>query len=229
MKYSVLKPAFDLTLGLILSILSLPLFIFLTLVLTIYRRGNPFYIHARVGKHEERINVLKFRTSSDSPGHDGTMITDQYKKRKLECFLRLTSIDHLPEIFYVLSGKMSLVGPRPLLIEYLPRYSKEQYRRHEVKPGLTGWAQVNGGNALSWQERFNYDVWYVDNMSFSLDIKILFLTVIKVIKGEGINQPGHTSSEKFTGNYQELTYDKEKPFKTVWKSNLKEDVKKAGA
>lgn len=212
------KPIFDFILSLILLLFLFPFLLCWTLVWFIYQKGNPFFIHRRVGKDEEVLNVIKFRTSSDYPGHDGTLKSDNYTRKRLECFLRSTSIDHLPQLFYVLTGKMSLVGPRPLLTDYLTLYSREQYRRHEVKPGITGWAQINGGNTISWNERFKLDVWYVDNISFLLDMKILFLTVYKVLKGEGINQPGYFSSEKFTGNETEkpLMIDL-RPFKEVYR------------
>ena len=131
--------------------------------------------------------------------HHGSLLPDKQRMTILGSFLRKYSLDELPELFNVLKGDMSLVGPRPLLIEYLPLYSKEQMRRHEVKPGITGWAQVNGRNSLSWQEKFAMDVWYVENLSFLLDVKILFLTMIKVIKREGINHPGFATMEKFKG------------------------------
>lgn len=212
------KPILDFIISLILLIIIFPFLICWTFVWFIYQKGNPFFIHKRVGKNEQVLNVIKFRTSSDYPGHDGTLDSDNYRRKRLECFLRSTSIDHLPQLFYVLTGKMSLVGPRPLLTDYLSLYSREQYRRHEVKPGITGWAQINGGNTLSWNERFKLDVWYVDNISFLLDIKILFLTVYKVLKGEGINQPGYFTSERFTGNETEkpLMIDL-RPFKEVYR------------
>lgn len=218
------KPLFDIVSALILMIVFLPFMLVLTIILTVYHRGRPFYIHKRSGKDEKIINVVKFRTHNDYQDMDGTMYTEHLTSKPLDCFLKRTSIDHSPQLLYVLTGKMSLVGPRPLLIEYLPLYSKVQYRRHEVKPGLTGWAQIHGRNAITWQERFEYDVWYVDNISFLLDLKIILLTILKILKGNGINQPGYFTSEKFTGNYTDLVLDREKPFRKVWKSEFQEGV-----
>lgn len=216
------KPLLDFFISLATIIVLLPVFIVLTLILAIYHRGNPFFVHPRVGKDEATIKVIKFRTSSDSPGHDGTLNSDTYKKKPFENFLRRSSLEHLPQFFYVLTGKMSLVGPRPLLTEYLPLYSREQYRRHEVRPGITGWAQINGRNAISWPERFKLDVWYVDHVSFRLDLCILLLTIGKVIKGEGINQPGNSVAERFIGNVPEeppLMIDL-RPFKKVYRKDM---------
>lgn len=229
MYLQTVKPILDFVIALVLMIVFLPFMVILTIILTIYHRGTPFYIHRRSGKDEKIIDVVKFRTHNDYRAMDGTMYADHLTTKPLDCFLKRTSIDHSPQLLYVLTGKMSLVGPRPLLIEYLPLYSKEQYRRHEVKPGLTGWAQIHGRNAITWKERFEYDVWYVDHVSFSLDMKIIFLTILKILKGDGINQPGYFTSEKFTGNYTDLVLDKEKPFRKVWKSEFQEGVAQSKA
>lgn len=152
-------------------------------------RGKPFYIY-------------KFRTMKNGPPIVGNFLTDVDRLTSLGSWLRRTSLDELPQLFNVLKGELSLVGPRPLLMEYLSRYSPEQKRRHDVKPGITGWAQVNGRNAISWDEKFRYDVWYVDNRSFGLDIKILCLTLLKVLKREGINQAEQATMEVFMGNLE---------------------------
>lgn len=147
-------------------------------------RGRPFWL-------------LKFRTMTDARGHDGALLPDAARLTRFGQFLRAASLDELPELLNVLKGDMSLVGPRPLLMKYLERYSPKQARRHEVRPGITGWAQVNGRNAITWEEKFNLDVWYVDNQSFWLDIKIIFLTIFKIFKREGINQAGQATMEEF--------------------------------
>ena len=154
----------------------------------------------RPGLHGKSFYVYKFRTMTDARDENGNLLPDEVRLTKTGKLIRKLSLDELPQLFNVLKGDISLVGPRPLLMEYLPLYTKEQARRHEVKPGITGWAQVNGRNAISWEEKFEHDVWYVDNQSFWLDIKILFLTVLKVFKSEGINQDGQATIEKFKGS-----------------------------
>lgn len=155
----------------------------------------------RPGLYGRPFEMIKFRTMKDAMDAQGTSLPDSERMTPFGQFLRSTSLDELPELWNVLKGDMSLVGPRPLLLEYLPLYSEEQYRRHEVRPGITGWAQVNGRNAISWKERFKLDVWYVDNQSFLLDIKILYLTVKKVLAREGISgEDGEATMNKFTGN-----------------------------
>jgi sugar transferase EpsL len=151
-------------------------------------RGKPFWVY-------------KFRSMTESRDSQDNLLPDAQRLTRLGHLLRTTSLDELPEMFNVLRGEMSWVGPRPLLMQYLERYSPEQARRHEVLPGITGWAQINGRNALTWDEKFKLDVWYVDHWSFSLDIKILFLSVVKVLKREGINQPGQVTAEEFMGNH----------------------------
>ncbi|RPI78096.1 MAG: sugar transferase [Chloroflexi bacterium] len=163
--------------------------------------GRPIlFKQIRPGYRSRPFAVYKFRTMTDARDSNGNLLPDAERLTRLGKFLRSTSIDELPELFNVLRGEMSLVGPRPLLIQYLERYSPEQARRHDVLPGITGWAQVNGRNTLTWEDKFRLDVWYVDNHSFWLDIKILFLTVWKVFNREGISQPGHATAEEFMGN-----------------------------
>ena len=163
--------------------------------------GSPvLFRQTRPGRHGKPFQMIKFRTMRDEIGTDGRPLPDADRLTKLGRFLRSSSIDELPELWNVLKGEMSLVGPRPLLMEYLPLYSPEQARRHEVRPGVTGWAQVNGRNAISWDEKFALDVWYVDNRSLRLDMKIIWLTIRKVIKRDGISAAGEATMSKFTGN-----------------------------
>ena len=159
-----------------------------------------FFKQARPGLNREIFNMYKFRTMTDECDKNGVLLSDKNRLTKFGQFLRSTSLDELPGLWNVFKGDMSLVGPRPLLVEYLPLYSEKQSRRHEVRPGITGWAQVNGRNAISWDEKFELDVWYVDNQSFWLDIKILWLTVKKVIMRDGISQNNHVTMDKFKGS-----------------------------
>ena len=162
--------------------------------------GTPIlFRQQRPGRHGRPFTLVKFRTMTDARNPDGTPLPDADRLTPLGRLLRATSLDELPELVNVLRGDMSLVGPRPLLMQYLDRYTPEQRHRHEVRPGITGWAQVNGRNALTWEEKFELDVWYVDHMSFWLDIKILALTVWKILKREGINQPGQATAQEFMG------------------------------
>ncbi len=162
--------------------------------------GRPIlYRQLRPGYRSQPFYVIKFRTMTNARDTQGILLSDEERLTKLGVFLRATSLDELTEFFLVIAGKMSLVGPRPLLMQYLERYTPEQARRHEVLPGITGWAQINGRNALTWEDKFRLDIWYVDNWSLSLDIKILLLTIWKVLTREGISQPGHATSEEFMG------------------------------
>lgn len=185
--------------GMALVLLALPLLLLACLVRV--RLGSPvLFRQVRPGLHERPFMMVKFRTMTDERGADGELLPDARRLTSFGRFLRATSLDELPELWNVLRGEMSLVGPRPLLMEYLPLYSPEQARRHEVRPGITGWAQVNGRNALSWEERFKLDVWYVDHRSLWLDLRILWLTVRKVIVREGISAQGEATMPRFTGN-----------------------------
>ena len=196
----MLKRVFDIIASLIGLILLSPV-ILITAILVRTKLGSPiFFTQDRVGKDNKIFKMIKFRTMTDEKDKDGELLSDEYRLTSFGKFLRSTSIDELPELINVLKGDMSLVGPRPLLVKYLPLYSKEQIRRHEVKPGVTGWAQINGRNSISWCEKFKLDIWYVDNKSFLLDIKILFLTVYKVIKKDDINQSETNTMEAFNGN-----------------------------
>jgi lipopolysaccharide/colanic/teichoic acid biosynthesis glycosyltransferase len=162
--------------------------------------SKPLFFQIRAGKYGKLFRLAKFKTMNDKKDLSGILLPDLYRLTKVGKLLRMTSLDELPQLFNVLVGDMSLIGPRPLLVSYLPLYNEHQARRHEVKPGITGWAQVNGRNAISWQEKFDLDVWYVDNISFRLDMKILFKTVINIVKRTGINSPDATTMKPFTGN-----------------------------
>jgi undecaprenyl phosphate N,N'-diacetylbacillosamine 1-phosphate transferase len=186
----LIKKIFDFILALIAIILISPLLILSTVLLFFYNSGSPFFIQARPGKDGRVFKIIKFKTMKDSKDKSGNLLPDAQRLTKFGNFLRLASIDELPQLINILKGEMSFVGPRPLLIEYLPRYNDFQKRRHEVLPGITGWAQVNGRNAITWEEKFEFDVWYVNNLSFQLDIKILWMTTIKVFKREGIGIDG---------------------------------------
>ena len=181
-----------------LIILS-PVFLVVS-VLVYIKLGSPiFFTQERVGKNGKIFKMIKFRTMLDSTNKFGELLDDEERLTPFGKKLRSTSLDELPELINVLKGDMSLVGPRPLLVEYIPLYSKHQFRRHEVNPGITGWAQVNGRNSIDWETKFDLDVEYVDKFNLIMDIKILFLTVLKVIKRDGINQEGNATMEKFTG------------------------------
>ena len=182
-----------------LLFLALPL---LVLALLIYcKLGSPvLFKQARPGLHAHPFTMVKFRTMTDDCDQDGALLPDAKRLKSFGRFLRATSLDELPELWNILKGDMSLVGPRPLLMEYLPLYNKKQARRHEVKPGITGWAQVNGRNLISWEDKFEFDIWYVDNQSFWLDVKILFMTIKRVLIRDGISKSGEVTVSKFTGS-----------------------------
>ena len=194
-----MKRLFDFAFALLgLIALAFPLLILIVLVQR--KLGSPVFFHqVRPGLNGKPFEMIKFRTMTDERGTDGQLLPDSVRLTSFGRFLRATSLDELPELWNVLKGDMSLVGPRPLLMEYLPLYSKEQARRHEVRPGVTGWAQVNGRNAISWEEKFELDVWYVDHQSLWLDVKILWLTVKKVLVRDGISAAGEATMSKFTG------------------------------
>ena len=194
------KRLLDLVLTVPGLILISPLLAAIALLIRV-RLGRPvFFRQVRPGLRGEPFLVYKFRTMSDLRTADGRLLPDQVRLTGLGRFLRSFSLDELPELFNVIKGEMSLVGPRPLLMEYLNRYTPEQARRHDVLPGITGWAQINGRNALTWEQKFAYDVWYVDHWSTALDLKILAQTLLKTVLREGISQPGHATAEEFKGN-----------------------------
>lgn len=195
-----IKRTFDLLVALSAILLLWPVILIVALLVRIYL-GNPIvFYQQRPGLHGKPFYIYKFRTMSLTCGENGELLPDQQRMTKLGYFLRNCSLDELPQLFNVLKGELSLVGPRPLLMEYLPLYSFEQARRHEVRPGITGWAQVNGRNALSWEERFKLDVWYVDNISLALDLKIIWMTCIKVLKRDGISEKNQSTMTKFKGS-----------------------------
>ncbi|MFV8352526.1 sugar transferase [Flavobacterium sp. XS2P14] len=177
-----------------------PLFLFCTIGLFFANHGRPFFFQLRPGKAGKIFKIIKFKTMNDKKDNKGNLLSDELRLTNIGKFVRKTSLDEIPQLLNVIKGEMSLIGPRPLLPEYLPLYDEEQKRRHEVKPGITGWAQVNGRNAIDWQQKFMYDVWYVENISIVLDIRIFFLTLKKVFVREGINMQGQVTTEAFKGN-----------------------------
>lgn len=195
-----IKRAIDI-LGSSLGLLLISPILIIIAILIRIKLGSPiFFTQDRVGKDGKVFKIVKFRTMLESHDKFGEPLSDKERVTSFGNFLRSTSLDELPELINVLKGDMSLVGPRPLLVEYIDLYSKEQFRRHEVRPGMTGWAQVNGRNNLDWGERFKMDVEYIDNVNLLLDIKILFLTIFKVLKRDGISKDGHVTMDKFKGN-----------------------------
>lgn len=201
--YFLIKRLFDLLCAILLITILSPLFIFIALIVWITMGYPILFRQLRPGYQGKPFICYKFRTMNDKRDRNGNLLPDELRLTRLGKFLRATSLDELPELFNVLRGEMSLVGPRPLLMQYLDRYTPEQAHRHDVLPGMTGWAQINGRNALTWEEKFRLDVWYVDNWSFWLDLKILAITAWKVLKREGINQPGFATAEEFMGTFQE--------------------------
>ncbi len=193
------KRILDLNLASLILVLTAPLLLLIAALVRVFLGSPVLFRQVRAGYKGRAFTCLKFRSMSDQRDRDGQLLPDKTRLTALGRFLRASSLDELPGLFNVLRGDMSLVGPRPLLMEYLPRYTADQARRHDVKPGITGWAQVNGRNALTWKEKFDYDLWYVDHQSFWLDVKILLLTFWKTLNREGISQPGHATMAKFTG------------------------------
>ena len=198
--YKFFKRLIDIICSLIGLILFSPILLVVALLIRINLGSPVFFTQTRLGKDGKEFKMIKFRTMKDSLDKFGQLLPDEQRLTKFGKILRSTSLDELPELINVLKGDMTLVGPRPLLVEYKELYSERQFRRHEVSPGITGWAQINGRNAISWNERFELDVLYVDNISFLLDMKILVMTILKVIKRDGINEQGQASMSKFTGN-----------------------------
>jgi lipopolysaccharide/colanic/teichoic acid biosynthesis glycosyltransferase len=196
----MIKRLFDISISGLVFIVLLPVMLITAFMVAIFLGCPVFFCQRRPGYLGKPFNIYKFRTMNDRRDLNGNLLADNERLTWFGKWLRSTSADELPTLWNVLSGNMSLVGPRPLLMEYLPLYSKEQARRHLVKPGVTGWSQVNGRNAISWSDKFYLDVWYVDNQSFFLDLKILFLTIQKVFIREGINAEGEATMAKFTGN-----------------------------
>lgn len=196
---SFFKPLLDVSIALLVLLLLSPVFLAVAAILAFANKGTPFFTQPRLGKGEVSFMVIKFKTMNNNRDKQGQLLPDEQRLTSIGKFVRKTSLDEIPQLVNVIAGKMSLIGPRPLLMEYLSLYSEEQRKRHDVKPGITGWAQVNGRNAISWKQKFAYDVWYVDHVSFKLDVRILFMTFAKVWKAEGISGQGVATAEKFTG------------------------------
>ena len=191
------------TLLIILALpLLIPVYILIALLIRINLGSPVMFKQSRPGLNGKLFHLIKFRTMTNNIDESGNSLSDGKRLTRFGKFLRSSSLDELPELWNVLNGNMSLVGPRPLLEEYLPLYSASQARRHNVKPGITGWAQINGRNTISWKDKFDYDLWYVDNQSFLLDIKIILLTIVKVISGDGVSAHGEATMSKFTGTKQ---------------------------
>ena len=186
------KPFLDFVISLVAFIIFSPLFILIAVMLSIVNRGSPFFVQLRPGKNQNGFRLIKFKTMNDRKDKNGNILPDSERLTPAGKLIRKTSLDEIPQLLNVIKGDMSLIGPRPLLVEYLPLYDDFQKRRHEVKPGITGWAQINGRNAISWKQKFVYDVWYVDNKSWWLDLKILFITLFVVISAKGVAYEDHT-------------------------------------
>ncbi len=193
------KRILDILLALPALIIFIPLMLLIILLLLITGHRRFFFVQKRVGLNEKIFNLVKFRTMTESTDASGKLLPDAKRLTKFGSLLRKTSLDELPQLLNVVMGNMSLIGPRPLLVEYLPLYNDEQKKRHLVRPGITGWAQVNGRNVISWEQKFEYDVWYINHLSFQLDMKIVFLTIKNIVKAEGISQDGQATVEAFTG------------------------------
>ena len=196
-----IKPFFDFFASFFGLLLLLPFFVIITFLLAIANGGNPFFVQCRPGKNVKVFKIIKFKTMNDATDALGNLLSDAQRLTKIGSFVRKTSLDEIPQLINVLKGDMSIIGPRPLLTQYVHLYSDFQNRRHEVKPGITGWAQVNGRNAISWDKKFELDVYYVNHCSFWLDITILFKTIIKVIKSDGITAADAATIEPFEGQY----------------------------
>lgn len=195
-----LKRFFDFVFSLMGITLLLPIFLVVMVGLFLSNDGKPFFFQLRPGKNGKIFKIIKFKTMNDKKDSNGNLLSDAERLTAIGSFVRKTSLDEIPQLINVLKGDMSLIGPRPLLVQYLPLYNEHQARRHEVRPGITGWAQVNGRNAISWNQKFDYDVWYIENISFILDFKIFFLTAKKVFIREGVSADGHVTIEPFQGN-----------------------------
>ncbi|MCV3392106.1 undecaprenyl phosphate N,N'-diacetylbacillosamine 1-phosphate transferase [Campylobacter sp. IFREMER_LSEM_CL2101] len=194
-----LKRVFDFFLALILLIVFSPFVVLISIVLKIVQ-GSVLFKQARPGLNEKIFYIYKFKTMSDETDENGELLPDELRLKPFGKLVRSLSLDELPQLFNVLKGDMSFIGPRPLLVEYLPLYNQEQKKRHDVRPGITGWAQINGRNAISWEQKFKYDVEYVQNCSFLFDLKIFFMTIIKVLKRSGVNKEGVATTDKFNGH-----------------------------
>jgi len=195
-----IKRFFDFFIALVGLIILSPIFIIITIGLYFANQGKPFFFQARPGLNEKIFKIIKFKTMNDKKDKNGNLLPDADRLTSIGAFVRKTSLDEIPQLINVLKGDMAIIGPRPLLPQYLPLYNEDQKRRHNVRPGITGWAQVNGRNAISWAKKFELDVWYVDHISFGTDLKVFFTTFKKVFKSEGISADGHVTIEPFNGN-----------------------------
>ncbi len=200
MYITILKPFIDFIGALFLLLIFSPVMIVVALLIYFNMSRPIVFIQNRPGKHGEIFNIFKFRTMSNDKDSEGNLLSDEERLKGFGQFIRASSLDELPQLFNVLRGEMSFIGPRPLLVEYLPLYNEEQKKRHNVKPGISGWAQINGRNAISWKRKFELDSYYADNISLLFDMKIIVMTVSKVFKREGISSSSHVSMEKFNGN-----------------------------
>jgi lipopolysaccharide/colanic/teichoic acid biosynthesis glycosyltransferase len=196
---SLIKPLLDQLVALLILIILAPVFLVSFVLLAFANDGKPFFLQLRPGKNGKLFKIIKFKTMNDKKDVHGTLLSDDRRLTTMGQIIRKTSLDEIPQLLNVIKGDMSMVGPRPLLPEYIALYTPEQAKRHEVKPGITGWAQVNGRNAISWKEKFQLDVWYVEHQSFVLDLKIIFRTIKKVFISEGISQQGQATMTKFKG------------------------------
>jgi len=194
------KRFLDIIASVLLIILAFPLMLIVGFFLWLTKHRPVFFTQLRIGFNEKSFRLIKFRTMTDERDGNGNLLPDEKRMTKFGSWLRKTSMDELPQLLDVLTGKMSLIGPRPLVEEYLALYDQKQRKRHNIRPGITGWAQVNGRNELSWQQKFEYDVWYVEHLNFLLDLKILALTIKKILKADGISMQGHATVKPFTGN-----------------------------
>ena len=195
-----LKRLLDFIVALLALLVLSPIFAIVTIGLYFANDGKPFFFQARPGLNEKIFKIIKFKTMNDKKDKNGNLLPDADRLTPIGTFVRKTSLDEIPQLINVLKGDMAIIGPRPLLIQYIPLYNAMQRRRHEVRPGITGWAQVNGRNAISWDRKFELDVWYVDHVTFLTDLKVFFMTFKKVFKSEGISAEGHVTIEPFNGN-----------------------------
>ena len=206
------KRVIDFTLSLLGLIILSPILLVLILLGTLFMRGNPFFTQERPGKDEKIFKLIKFRTMDNRKDKDGNLLPDEIRLNKYGCFLRASSLDELPELINILKGDMSIIGPRPLLVAYLPRYNEFQHHRHDVRPGLTGYAQAHGRNAVSWEDKFAMDVWYTQHITFVEDVKIIFDTINTVLKREGISSESSATMEVFMGTPEGVTSKWEAPY-----------------
>lgn len=194
------KRPLDIIVTILLLLFTLPFFLITLFLLFVQNNGTPFFYQERPGKNATPFKIIKFKTMNDNKDENGRLLSDVERMTIVGRWVRKLSLDELPQLFNVLKGEMSLIGPRPLLFKYIPLYSEEQNRRHEVRPGITGWAQVNGRNSISWKRKFEYDVYYVNNVSFAMDFRIFWLTILKIVKREGVNQSEARPMQPFNGN-----------------------------